>query len=67
MLSEATREHSLPAASTTGLYPASKQHAETETEQEEEDHSDTTSQYTDARPLHQEVLLAIAEAENMEP
>jgi len=57
-----------PAASTTGLYPGSKQHAETETEPEEEDeNSNTTSQYTEAGLLHQEVLLAIAKAENTEP
>jgi len=58
-----------PAASTTGLYPASKQHASTQTEEEEEehDHSNTTSQYTDAGLLHQDVLIAIAEAENSEP
>ena len=36
-----------PATSTTGLYPGSKQHAGTQTEEEEEhNHSDTTSQYT---------------------
>jgi len=63
-----SREHSSlnPAASTTRLYPASEQPAETETE-EENDNSDTTSQYTDARLLHQDVLLAIAEAEMTEP
>jgi len=57
-----------PAASTTRLYLGSEQHASTQTEEEEEhDHSDTTSQYTDAGLLHQEVLIAIAKAENVEP
>jgi len=57
-----------PATNTTGLYPGSEQHASIQTEEEEEHNdSDTTSQYTDARLLHQEVLLAIAEAENTEP
>jgi len=57
-----------PTASTTGLYPGSEQHADTETEPEEMDEdSDTTSQYTDARLLHRDVLLAIAKAENTEP
>ena len=61
-------EYSLPAVSTAGLYPASEQHASNPTEEEEEhDHSDTTSQYTDAGLLQQEVLIAIAEAENSEP
>jgi len=35
--------------------------------EEENENSDTTSQYTDARLLHREVLLAITEAENTEP
>ena len=60
-------ELSLPAASTTRLYPASKQPAEAEAEEEEHNHSNTTSQYTDAGLLHQDVLLAIAEAETTEP
>ena len=54
-----------PTASTTGLHPGSEQHAETEPE--EDGHSDTTSQYTDAGLLHREVLITIAEAENTEP
>ena len=42
-----------PAASTTRLHPASEQNLRTETEEEEgHDHSDTTSQYTDAGLLH---------------
>ena len=56
-----------PAASTTGLYPASEQHPETEQEQEADDNSDTTSQYTEAGLLSNEVLLAIAEAESAGP
>ena len=68
MGSETLEKHSSlnPTASTTGLYLASEQPAETETE-EENKHSDTTSQYTDAGLHHREVLIAIAEAENMEP
>jgi len=46
------------------LYPGSKQTPDTETE---EDNSDTTSQYTEAGLLTNEVLLAIAEAESIEP
>jgi len=60
-------ELSLPAASTTGLPPRSEQHTEETEPEEEHDHSDTTSQYTDAGLLNREVLLAIAEAETTEP
>ena len=58
-----------PATSTTRLYPPSEHHAEppdTETE-EEKDHSNTTSQYTEAGLLNWEILLAIIEAEITEP
>ena len=61
-------EYSLPNVINTGVHHTSEQHASNPTEEEEDhDHSDTTSQYTDARLLHWDVLIAIAEAESSEP
>jgi hypothetical protein len=62
--SETTGEYHSPAIDTTGLHSSNEQPPETE--EEEHDHSDTTSQYTEAGLLHREILIAIAEAENTE-